>query len=180
MSASNRDPRAAVTAFVEKAHAALGSTDYYAVLGVSRDATASQMRDRYYRMASRLHPDLHGEWMAPELRDKLTAVYSRVVEAYRVLTDDERRNVYDAGLAEGKLRWDADAAARPKVKRDEDDVPQGAARRFFLLGRDALLANNAKSAVMNLRMALSMDPANEAIKRVLAKAEALERGEGGA
>ena len=58
----------------------LGETDYYAILGVPRDATATQMRERYYALASRLHPDLHGEWMSAELRTKLTSVYSRVVE----------------------------------------------------------------------------------------------------
>jgi DnaJ-class molecular chaperone len=173
VSGGKRDPRGAIARFVERAHEALASTDYYGILGVARDTNAVQMRDVYYKLAAKLHPDLHAGWMNEEQRRKLTSVYSRVVEAYKILSDGQRRAQYDAGLAEGKLRFDADAAARPKIKRVEDDVPDGSARKFFLLGCDALRSRNGKGAVMNLRMALSMAPGNEVIKRELEVAEKL-------
>ncbi len=180
MSQRRSDPRETISTFVEKAHAVLGETDYYGILGVKRDATAQQLRDRYYVMASRLHPDLHGEWMTEPQRRKLTSVYSRVVEAYKILTDGERRAEYDRGLEEGRVRFDADAAARPKIKRDEDDVPDGSARKFFLLGREALRARNGKGAVMNLQMALKMAPGNQVIEAELARAKELLDTQGGA
>jgi len=180
MSQRRRDPRETISTFVDNAYTALDATDYYGVLGVPRDVAAPQLRERYYALASRLHPDLHGEWMPEATRHKLTSVFSRVVEAYKILTDGERRAEYDKGLAEGQLRFDADAAARPKIKRVEDDVPDGSARKFFLLGRDALRARNGKGAVMNLQMALKMAPGNKAIQAELATAKALLDEQGGA
>lgn len=173
MAGTRRDPRETITAFVTRAHGALDDTDYYSILGVGRDADTEQLRASYYRLASRLHPDLHGDWMTPELRRKLTSVFSRVVEAYKVLTHGERRAAYDAGLADGRVRFDADAAARPKIKRVEDDVPDGAARKFFMLGCDALRMRNAKAAIMNLKMAQSMARGNPVIAAKLSEAEAL-------
>lgn len=173
MSQRRRDHRETISSFIEKAHAALGEASYYEVLGVERNVTTPELRARYYALASRLHPDLYGDTIPEPMRRKLTSVYSRVVEAYKILTDGVRRAEYDAGLAEGKVRFDADAAARPKIKRIEDDVPDGPARKFFLLGRDALRVSNAKAAIMNLKMALSMAPGNETIKAELARAEAM-------
>jgi len=178
MAEAHSDPRSAIARFVEHAYDALDTASYYQILGVGPDASHAQLRTTYYQLAARLHPDLHAEW-PPEVMRKLTAVYSRVVEAYKILTHGERREQYDRGLAEGRIRWDADAAARPKIKRVEDEIPDGAARKFFMLGRDALVARNGKAAVMNLRMALSMAPRSQTIKDELARAEELEKSQGG-
>jgi DnaJ-class molecular chaperone len=170
--AGEDERQSAIAAFIETAFARIDDADGYYILGVSRDANAQQIRAAYYRLAARLHPDLHGKWMDEVLRRKLTTVYSRVVEAYKVLSDGERRAQYDKGLAEGKLRWDADAGARPKIHRPEDDIENPNAKKFFLLGLEALRSGNAKSAVVNLRFALSVEPGNARIKEELAKAEA--------
>jgi len=170
--AGDADRRAAIASFIETAYARIDEADGYYILGVSRDASAMQIRAAYYRLAARLHPDLHGSWMEPALKRKLTTVYSRVVEAYKVLSDGARRAQYDKGLAEGKLRWDADAGARPKIHRPEDDIENPNAKKFFLLGLAALRTGNATSAVVNLRFALSVEPGNQRILDELAKAEA--------
>jgi DnaJ-class molecular chaperone len=169
--ADGAERRAAIADFIEKAYERIDQADSYYILGVSRDATVMQIRAAYYRLAARLHPDLHGTAMAPELKRKLTTVYSRVVEAYKVLSDGTRRAQYDEGLAKGNVRWDADEGARPKIRRPEDDVSNPGAKKFFLLALDAMRTDNAKSAVMNLRFALSLEPDNERIKAELAKAE---------
>lgn len=174
MGEEKSEQRAAIASFIEKAHATIDCADGYYILGVDRDAAASDIRAAYYRLASRLHPDLHGDWMPLELRRKLTTVYSRVVEAYKVLSNGEHRRQYDEGLAQGKLRWDANEAAKPKLPhRPEDDVENHAARRFFLLGHNALLAGDGKSALLNLELALSMEPENPTIAAALAKAREL-------
>jgi len=172
--AADPDRRAAIARFIEAAHAKIDEADGYYILGVERDASAVQIRAAYYRLAARLHPDLHGDWMETELKRKLTTVYSRVVEAYKVLSDGGRRAQYDTGLAEGKLRWDADEGARPKIHRPEDDIENPNAKKFFLLGLDALRTGNPKSAVVNLKFALSVEPGNERIIEELAKAKELD------
>jgi DnaJ-class molecular chaperone len=171
---TQRDPRAAIAEFVDRAYPALDQIDYYRMLGVSSAATERDIRAAYYGLAARLHPDVHGEEIAAEFRTKLTAVYSRVVEAYKVLSDGPRRQQYDAALAGGDMRLKAGAKARPKAATDQ--ISNASAKRFFQLGISALHDRNGNSAVTNFRLALSMEPDNDLIKQKLAEAERLLKG----
>ncbi len=62
--------------------------DYYAVLGVPRDATAEDIKKAFRRLARKYHPDVSKEKDA-ELHMK------EVNEAYAVLSDPEKRAAYD-------------------------------------------------------------------------------------
>lgn len=62
--------------------------DYYAVLGVSRDASAEDIKKAFRRLARKYHPDVSKEKDA-EQRMK------EVNEAYAVLSDPEKRAAYD-------------------------------------------------------------------------------------
>jgi len=64
--------------------------DYYEVLGVRRDASATEVKRAFRRLARELHPDVNDHDPQAEEKFKATA------EAYEVLSDPERRRVYDA------------------------------------------------------------------------------------
>ncbi len=66
------------------------STDYYDVLGVPRDASPEQIKKAYRRMAMKVHPDVATE---PDAADK----FKQVQEAYEVLHDPQKRDIYDRG-----------------------------------------------------------------------------------
>lgn len=66
------------------------SRDYYEVLGVSRDATAEQIKKAYRKMAMKVHPDV-----APDADS--AEKFKEVQEAYEVLHDEHKRAVYDRG-----------------------------------------------------------------------------------
>lgn len=66
------------------------SSDYYEVLGVSRDATAEQIKKAYRKMAMKVHPDVASD---PDSAEK----FKEVQEAYEVLHDEHKRAVYDRG-----------------------------------------------------------------------------------
>lgn len=165
--------RAAIEQFVERAYTAMDQTDYYRVLGMSSAATEQEIRDAYYKLAARLHPDVHGEGLDAGFRQRLTTVFSRVVEAYRVLSDAARRSEYDKTLAAGGMRM----APGAKVKtRTEERLTDGHARKFYQLAQQAMDSGDARAAVMNLRIALSTDPDNPILRAALARAEAMLPG----
>jgi molecular chaperone DnaJ len=64
--------------------------DYYEVLGVSRTASDDEIKKAYRKLALKLHPDKN-----PEDREAAEERFKELVEAYQVLSDAERRGLYD-------------------------------------------------------------------------------------
>eukprot|EP00005_Dracoamoeba_jomungandri_P002305 CAMPEP_0174261448 /NCGR_PEP_ID=MMETSP0439-20130205/11437_1 /TAXON_ID=0 /ORGANISM="Stereomyxa ramosa, Strain Chinc5" /LENGTH=411 /DNA_ID=CAMNT_0015345927 /DNA_START=120 /DNA_END=1355 /DNA_ORIENTATION=+ len=64
-------------------------TCYYDVLGVEKDATESQIKKAYYRLARQYHPDKNPD--DTEAEDK----FKQLSEAYEILSDPEKRSTYD-------------------------------------------------------------------------------------
>ncbi len=64
--------------------------DYYEVLGVDRSATEGDIRKAYRQLALKYHPDRNKE--DPHAEEK----FKEASEAYQVLSDPEKRRIYDA------------------------------------------------------------------------------------
>jgi len=67
--------------------------DYYAVLGVSKDASASEIKKAYRKLAREFHPDANAGDGAAEER------FKEISEAYDVLSDQTKRREYDEARA---------------------------------------------------------------------------------
>ena len=69
--------------------ASMNDKDYYAILGVEKDASTEDIRKAFQQKARKLHPDVN---KAPDAEER----FKEVSEAYAVLSDPDKRKRYDA------------------------------------------------------------------------------------
>jgi molecular chaperone DnaJ len=80
------------------------TNDYYATLGVARDATPEEIKRAYRKLARELHPDVNDD---PDTQEK----FKEVAAAYEVLSDADKRQMYDLGADPRAPRGGAGASA---------------------------------------------------------------------
>ena len=67
----------------------MAKQDYYKVLGIDKSATKQEMKSAYRKLAKKYHPDTNkGD---PQAEQK----FKEITEAYNVLSDEEKRKLYD-------------------------------------------------------------------------------------
>jgi curved DNA-binding protein CbpA len=117
------------------------STDFYGVLGVSRNATSEQIKDRFLQLTRERHPDrFHGaEKQQAEL------AFQSITQAFNVLSNPERRRLHDVELS------------RPTAHKAD---PGELARVFMQRGVKAYKAKNFIEAADNFSRATEADPAS--------------------
>ncbi|THU72437.1 hypothetical protein C4D60_Mb04t12120 [Musa balbisiana] len=67
----------------------VSAKDYYDVLGVNKNATASDIKKAYYALAKKLHPDTNKDDAGAERK------FQEVQRAYEVLKDEDKRRLYN-------------------------------------------------------------------------------------
>ena len=78
----------------------MGGRDFYKILGVERDASENELKKAYRKLAMKWHPDKN-----PDKQEQAEKKFKEVSEAYEVLTDPKKKEIYDRygedGLQDG-------------------------------------------------------------------------------
>ena len=66
--------------------------DYYKILGIKKNATETEIKKAYRKLALKWHPDKN-----PNNREEAEEKFKKINEAYSILSDKNKRNEYDNG-----------------------------------------------------------------------------------
>jgi tetratricopeptide (TPR) repeat protein len=112
-----------------EAYAALKTRSHFDLLGVERHATEGQVKEAYFRMAKRFHPDAHHDAALSDLRDKLEAVFIKLGDAYEVLRNPRIRASYERQLDAKVPRPEAAAPPPPPTPSEQPPAVDPAQER---------------------------------------------------
>ncbi len=98
--------------------------DYYAVLGVPRDANADDIKKAFRKLARKYHPDIAADKQTAE------AKFKEINEAYEVLHDPEKRRKYDRLGA----RWQEADFQPPPSQQARWSSPEGGGSAEYHFG----------------------------------------------
>ncbi len=111
------------------------SETYYGILGISRDATADEIKKAFRELARRYHPDKH-----PDL--STVDIFQKISEAYNTLSDPQSRVNYDLKIG---LEQDSDNSgqsdngeAQPTEQRRERKLSKVNIKALHKMVRDGL------------------------------------------
>lgn len=158
--------------------------DYYEILGVSRTASASEIRQAYLRLAKERHPDRFPD---PGERERAQVFFKELTAAFNTLGNERGRAEYDASLnrpkeappaeigrtsfARGMEHYEKkDYHAAVELLRTAVHHVPGEARYHAALGM--ALAKNphwVREAIQSAEKAIQLDPKNAAYHVELAE-----------
>ncbi|CAB4281419.1 unnamed protein product [Prunus armeniaca] len=114
-------------------------TDYYKTLNVPRSATLQEIKSSYRKLARKYHPDLN---KGAGAEDK----FKEISSAYEVLSDDEKRSLYDR-FGEAGLQGEYDSSTMGSTGVDPFDVFD-----TFFGGSDGIFGGRGESGGFNFNL----------------------------
>ena len=129
--------------------------DFYAVLGVPRNATSEQIRDRFLQLTREKHPDR----FTGAQKQQAELAFQDITEAFNILSSPARRREHDTEL----LRSDSQRTA-------SGHDPVQLAKVYLQRGVKAYKAKNYLEAADNFDRATNADPNNAMAWHHLARA----------
>jgi hypothetical protein len=130
---------------------------YYQLLGVDANSAPQQIRNNFYQLARRFHPDRHmgrSEWIDP-----LQKLMHAATLAYRTLSDPNQRTGYDERIAKaGAFRLGAEKTEK-----------QHTAEECLEAAKERLRAKNLAGAIVWLRKCVEIAPNDSKYRTMLAR-----------
>jgi curved DNA-binding protein CbpA len=158
----------------------LNNLDYYALLDAPRTASRDELQRAYHIKTKQFHPDRFFTSSDLALRDKARALYKRCVEAYMVLKTPQKRKEYDGQLLQGSrhstdMRLKDAVDVVQKKERSDLQVKNPQAKKFYTLALTSMQTGNFSGAILNLQLALKIEPTSELLQTKLKEAQEKSR-----
>ena len=145
------------------------ATNHYEVLELPSKAKLSEIKDAYYAMARRYHPDRFHLKYGTKLHAQISSAFARVTQAYETLTNPNGRAGYDNTLervrqfAEAEAKADkatraAESSEEVDVETDASEAGLGRAEYSFREGCGALDQGRINAAIKYLANAARLEP----------------------
>ncbi|CAH0488504.1 unnamed protein product [Peronospora farinosa] len=129
--------------------------DYYALLGVSRDASSEEIRSCFLYLSREFHPDRHPQRHGnTSLVAAANAQYAVLDRAYRVLFDPIKRRVYDSYGEKGVIALEKEGSTQQQVIgahfKSLDEVQHYVAKVMQRMNQQALEAQFSSFSEMSM------------------------------
>jgi curved DNA-binding protein CbpA len=142
------------------------ATNYYQVLDLPLTAEASEIKDAYYALARRHHPDRFHLRSGTPLHAQISSAFARITQAYETLIDPKARSTYDYSLQKSRRATDSapkavdDASVPASANEIDSEIvsSQEQAKGSFQEGLGALKQGRTNAAVAHLAAASRLAP----------------------
>ncbi|MGD8534547.1 MAG: J domain-containing protein [Candidatus Aminicenantes bacterium] len=85
---------------LEKLSQQIESMNYYQILNITRDASHKEIKNSYFEMARKYHPDRFDRELPQDSRDLIEEVFGHITRAFQTLNNEKEKQDYDAKLDE--------------------------------------------------------------------------------
>jgi len=143
------------------------ATNHYEVLNLEVSADADEVKQAYYSLARRFHPDRFHELARTPIHARLESAFARITQAHEMLSDPDHRANYDLKIA--ALKRVSNLSATPtdismKAAASQNGAAGNAsedaalAEKLFQEGAAALQLGHTNAAIASLSAAARMAP----------------------
>ena len=137
--------------------------DYYQILKLDQMAFDEDIKRAYFEESRIYHPDKYYN-EPPDVQEKINKIFKRVCEAYKVLSDQEKRALYTkliSGTDRKKyLRFDLRMLITETEKK-EDEGTNPLAKKYYKMAKTASQNKDFKAAKINIQLAIKIEPNNQ-------------------
>jgi len=152
--------------FLERLRAA---TNFYEVLDVTPNVEVNGIKEAYYALARRYHPDRFHLKSGTRLHEQIGSAFARITQAYETLIDADARATYDVTIERSrKFEQSAPTSTKPQpgpaaaeeaeFEIDPSAPDSGQAERYFREGFGSLKQGQVGVAVTHLAAACRLNP----------------------
>lgn len=134
---------------IQEVHRRLSLMDYYTLLEVDKRSGESEIKKSYFALAKKYHPDRAAAPHLQDLRKEMAEIFAQVNKAWEMLSDSERRKLYDQRGAR------PEEEAKEGLSKESDEQ---IADRNFRMAKTLYEQRKFAEAIQLLKAATRLNP----------------------